>query len=218
MRLVALLRYLAADALRAGRWVGPLALFLVTTVAGTAEGESAIGSYGFTVAAILPVSMWLTIAVLNSEDPVQTAITTTAVGSALMVRLAKLLLAYLGAQVLTTVAVLWPLLIGQPASTSDVLAGVLAHLLSSLAGVAFGSLAGRPLLRAPTWAVTLGIAVFLLEILVPGCPPVRPIAQSFAADPNPSAAFGMLAVVAVQTVAGSAVLISAGHWLAQRRV
>lgn len=217
MRLVALVRYLAADALRAGRWVAPVVLFLAVTVTGTAVGESALGGYGLTATALLPVSMWLTIAVLNSEDPAQTAITTVAVGNALVVRLAKLLLAYLGGQILTAVAVLWPLLIGQPASAADVLAGVLAHLLSALAGVAFGSLAGRPLLQAPTWAVMIGIAVFLLEILVPGFPPVRPIAVSFAAGPDSSEVFGMLAVVALQTVIGASILIGLGHWLAQRR-
>jgi hypothetical protein len=217
MRLPALLRYLAADALRAGRWVAPLALFLILTASGTAVGETALGSYGFSAAALFPVSLWLTIAVLNSEDPVQTAIVTVTVGNAFVVRLAKLALAYLGAQILTVIAVLWPLLTGQPASAADVLAGVLANLLSSLAGVAFGSLAGRPLLRAPTWAVTLGLAVFLVEILVPGFPPVRPIAVTFARGPDPSAVFGMLTLVAVQTVAGAAVLIGLGHWLAQRR-
>jgi hypothetical protein len=217
MRLVALLRYLAADALKAGRWVPPMVLFLAVTVTGTAVGESALGGYGFTATALLPASMWLTIAVLNSEDPAQTAITAVAVGSPLLLRLAKLLLAYVGGQVLAAVAVLWPLLIGQPASAADVLAGVLAHLLSGLAGVAFGSLASRPLLRAPTWAVLIGITVFLLEILVPGFPPVRPIAVAFAGGPVSAAVFGMLAVVAAQTVTGAAVLIGLGHWLARRR-
>ena len=217
MKYLALVRYLAADTLRAGRWVAPLAAFLILTATGTAVGETALGSYGFTVTALLPVSMWLTIAVLNSEDPVQTAITTVAIGNAFVVRLAKLLVAYLGAQILTAVAVLWPLLTGQPASTADVLAGVLAHLLSSLAGVAFGSLAGRPLLRAPTWAVMIGITVFLIEILVPGFPPVRPIAVSFASHPKAPEVFGLLAVVAVQTVIGAAVLVGLSHWLSQRR-
>src|SRR5690349_15044983 len=128
------------------------------------------------------MSMWLTVAVLNSEDQVQALITTVTFGNAFGVRLAKLLVAYLGGQVLTAIAVLWPLLTGQSASLADLLAGLLAHLLSGLAGVAFGSLAGRPLLRAPTWAVMSGITVFLIEILVPGFPPVRPIAVSFASD------------------------------------
>jgi hypothetical protein len=218
MKFVALMRYLAVDALQAGRWVAPLAVFLVLTVTGTAVGETTLGDYGFTVTALLPVSMWLTIAVLNSEDPVQTEITTVTVGNAFLVRLAKLLVAYAGGQVLTAIAVLWPLLTGQRASEADLLAGVLAHLLSCLAGVAFGSLAGRPLLRAPTWAVIIGITVFLMEILVPGVPPVRPIAVSFSSDPTTPEVFDMLAGVAVRTMAGAAVLVGLGHWLAQRRI
>jgi hypothetical protein len=218
MRVLALMRYLADDALRAGRWVAPGVLFLAVTVSGTAVGESALGSYGFSVAALFPVSMWLTVAVLNSEDPAQTTITTVAVGNAFVLRLAKLLVAYLGGQVLIAVAVLWPLLMGQPAGPADVPAGILAHQLSGLAGVAFGSLIGRPLLSTPTWAVMIGIAVFLLELLVPGFPPVRPIAVSFATHPGPSVMFGLLAGVAVQTVAGVAALVGLGHWLAQRRV
>jgi len=216
--IVSLVRYLAGDVLRAGRWVAPGVLFLILTVSGTAVGGTALGGYGFTATALLPIAIWVTITVLNSEDPIQTGITTVAVGSALTVRLTKLAVAFLACQFLTAIGVLWPLLTGHRATASDVLAGLIGHLLSSLAGVAFGGLLSRPLLRAPAWAVIGGIVVFLLEILIPGFPPVRPIAVSFSDVPPTSAElFRTLGQVAAETVIGAVVLIGLAQRLAQRR-
>ena len=214
----ALIRYVAGDAVRAQRWVAPPVPFLVLTVTGTALGGTARGGYGFTITAIFPVAVWLTVAVLNSEDPIQMRITTATVGSLFRVRIAKLVVAYAGCQILAVIGVVWPLLTGHPASRSDVFAGVMGHGLSSLAAVAWGSLLGRPVLQAPAWAVVLGISAFLLEILVPGFPPVRPLAVSFsdASGVTPSGA-GVLAQVAVETIVGAAVLTGLGHLLARRR-
>jgi hypothetical protein len=214
----ALMRYLASDALRAGRWVGPGVLFLIVTVSGTAVGGSALGGYGLTATAVFPVAVWLTVIVLNSEDPVQAQITTAVVGSPLAVRSAKLAVSFLACQLLTGVGVGWPLLTGHPASAGEVLAGTVGHALTSLAGVAFGSLLGRPVVRTPGWAVLIGVAGFLVEVLVPGFPPVRPIAVAFSdASEVSTSLIRLLAVVALETVVGAAVLVGLGHVWAQRR-
>jgi hypothetical protein len=214
----ALMRYVASDALRAGRWVAPGVLFLIVTVSGTAVGGTAMGGYGLTATALFPVAVWLTVTILNSEDPIQALVTTAIVGSPLAVRLAKLTVSFLACQVLTAIGVVWPLLTGHPASAADVSAGTVGHLLSSLAGVALGSVLSRPVVRTPAWAVMIGIAAFLLEILVPGFPPVRPIAVAFSDAPDLSTSLTeLLALVAVETIAGAAVLIGLGHSWARRR-
>ena len=91
----ALLRYLAADALRAERWVAPLTVYLVACAAGTAVGGTALGSYGLSASLLFPVAVWVGVGVgvgvgvANAEDPVRTAVTVVTVGSALAVRLGK---------------------------------------------------------------------------------------------------------------------------------
>jgi hypothetical protein len=218
MIFAALVRYHASDALRSARWVAPGVLFVIITVSGTAVGGTALGGYGLTATALLPIAIWLSVAVLNTEDPVQEAITTATAGGSFLVRLAKLTVALLGCLVLTVFGVAWPLLTGHPATVGDVFAGAVAHLLSSLAGIAVGSLLSRPLLRTPAWAVLIGVAVFMIEILVPGFPPVRPIAVSFSDAPHvASSLVGILALVALETVVGATMLIGLGYVLARTR-
>lgn len=217
MTAIALVRYVASDSVRAERWVAPCVLFLIITVSGTAAGGTALGGYGFTVTALFPVATWVAVTVLNSEDPIQTAITTASVGSSLLVRLAKMTVAFLACQVLSTFALVYPLVTGHPASAGDVAAGAVGHLLSSLAGVTVGSLISRPVLRTPAWAVITGIVAFLVEILVPGFPPVRPLAVAFSDSPSPTWSASMLGLVAAETLAGSAVLIWLAHAISRRR-
>lgn len=213
-----LLRYLAADALRVGRWVAPGVVFLIVTASGTAVGGTAVGGFGLTATALFPISVWATVALLNSEDPTQAMITTAALGDPFTLRLAKLTLAYVAGQGLTALAIVWPLVTSHPATPGDVLGGIVAHLLTSLAGVTAGSFLSRPILRAPAWALMLGIALFLAEILIPGFPPVRPIAEAFSDSPAvtvPRAS--VLTVVALETLPATAVLVAFGYWLSRRR-
>jgi hypothetical protein len=218
VRAVALIRYLTADALRAERWVAPGVLFLLVTIARTPDGGNALGGYGLTAAVLLPIAIWMSITISNSEDPIQTAITVVTVGSALVVRIGKLALAYLTCVVLAAIGVVWPLLTGHPAGPADILAGVAGHLLTALAGVGFGSLLTRPVLRTPAWVVLIGLTFCVLEFLAPGLPPVRPVAILFAADaPAPHELTRSLSLIAIETLALTAVLVGAGHVLARRR-
>jgi hypothetical protein len=214
----ALIRYLARGVLRGQRWLAPVLVFLLVVVPGTAVGGTALSCYGFTAAVLLPVTLWLTVAVANDEDPVQTSITVVTVGSSLAVRLAKLVVAGLIAAVLGVFAVVWPLITAHPADTADVLAGLAGQLLCLLAGVALGAVLVRPLVRRPAWVVLGGTALCLVEILVPGFPPVRPVATLLSADPGTrSALWSGLGLAGIETLGLVAVLIGAGHWLALQR-
>jgi len=65
----ALLRYLAADALRAERWVAPLTVYLVACAAGTAVGGTALGSYGLSASLLFPVAVWVGVGVGERRGP-----------------------------------------------------------------------------------------------------------------------------------------------------
>lgn len=215
---MALVRYLAADALRAERWAAPVLTFLAAVVAFNAGGGSALSGYGFGATVLLPVALWLTIAVSNSEDPVQTSITVVTVGSPFRVRLATLALAYLICLPLSLVGIVWPLLSGHTAAGIDIVAGMTAHLLTALAGVAFGALLSRPVLDRLAWVVLAAVAICLAEVVVPGFPPLRQLLNLFAEEPlDPGAVARPLALIAARTVVLSGALLAVAHRIALDR-
>ena len=215
----ALLRYVAADALRAGRWLAPGLLFLAATLMSSAGGGSALSSYSFTATVLLPVTVWLAVAVNNSEDPVQTAIVVVTVGSALSVRLAKLIVAYLTCVPLAAIGVVWPLATGHPANGTAVLVGVASHLLVVLAGVAVSSLLSHPVIDAMAWVVVLGVAFCLVEVIVPGFPPLRQLLVLLAGDGRPtlSGAAIRLGLISAETLLLSTVTVTIAHRIARSR-
>ena len=73
----------------------------------------------------------------------------------------------------------WPLATGHPAAGVTVLAGLAAHLLAVLGGLAFGSVLSRPVLDRRAWAVLAGACCCLGEIVIPGAPPARQLISAF---------------------------------------
>lgn len=214
----ALLRYLAADALRAERWVAPLTVYLVACAAGTAVGGTALGSYGLSASLLFPVALWVGVGVSNAEDRVQTAVTVVTVGSALAVRLGKVAVAFAVCLGLVPVALLWPVVTGHAVTAADLAAGAAAHVTVAAAGTAAGAALSRPLVTRPAWVVIGGVGACLLEILVPGVPPVRPIALLLTDDASVTADLARrLAVVAAETAALATVVVGAGHAAARTR-
>jgi hypothetical protein len=211
----ALVHYLAADVLRSQRWVAPLLAFLAGVAVFNVAGGPLLTTYADTATVLLPVSVWLTVVVANSEDPVQAAITAVTVGGDLRLRLAKLLAAWAGCAVVTVVAVLWPLMAGSysgRATGSDVAAGMAAHLLVALFGVGIGALGMRAVLGRAGYTVLAATSLCLADLLVPHAPPARRILEIFD-----DGAVGGLVPVALATAALSAGLIALSLGIARRR-
>ncbi len=76
-----------------------------------------------------------------------------------------------------------PLITGHPASGGTAAAGLAAHLLAVLAGLAFGSVLSRPVLDRRAWAVLAGARCCLGEIVIPGAPPTRQLISAFTVSP-----------------------------------
>ena len=216
--MISLVRYVAADTLRAERWAAPVLLFLAATASFNAGGGTALACYGFTSAVLLPVAIWLTIAVGNGEDPVQRAITVVNAGGALRVQLANLLTAAAVCAALSVVSLMWAPLAGNPGGWGSVLAGAVAHLLTTIAGVAFGAVLSRPVLDRLSWVVLGATVVVLVELAAP-VPPLRPILVLFGQDGRTGAAGlgGPLLLVAAETVALAAVLVTVAHRIGRQR-
>jgi hypothetical protein len=213
--VIALVRYLAADSLRAERWAAPVLVFLAATASFNAGGGTALACYSFSAAVLLPVALWLTVAVSNGEDPVLRDITMVTAGSALRVRLATLLTAALVCTALAIVALAWSPLAGNPDSLGSVAAGAVAHAITITSGVAFGAVLSRPVVGRLSWVVLGGTGLLLLQLALP-VPPLRPVLTLFG-DDHPRDLALPLALIAVETVAMAAVLIAVAHRVARYR-
>lgn len=215
--MTALLRYLLADAVRAQRWVAPAVTFLAAIAVIDVGGGSALSCYSATSAALMAIALWLTIAVVSSEDPIQTAITVVIVGSPFRVQLGKLLTAYIGCLPLAGLGVLWPLVVGGHSfNATAIAAGLAAHLVTALTGVGFGALLSRPVLRHTAWAVLIGIMVCIAELAIPDFPPARQLLQALGAD-HPHGLGLSLVLIAVQAIALAAVAVAGAQRIARSR-
>lgn len=213
---VALIRFVGVDALRAQAWVAPYLCYLAAVALLDSAGASVLSLYASTSTVLLPVALWLAVAVVNSEDPVQTAITAVTAGGSGRVRLAKLTAAYLACLPLAGFAVGWPLLIGADGATGTALgAGLTAHLASALGGVGFGAMLSRPIMRRTAWVVLTAVAVTLADILVPGLPPAHQILAVLGRDHQTDLALP-LASTAAQSALLAAVAFLAAERLARR--
>jgi hypothetical protein len=213
--VTALVRYVAADALRAERWAAPVLVFLAATASFNAGGGSALSCYSFTAAVLLPVALWLTVAVSNSEDPVQEAVTTVTVGSGVRVRLAKLLTAALVCVLLAAVSLVWSPVAGNPSSARSVLAGAVAHAVTIAAGVAFGAVLSRPVVSRRSVVVLGATGLLLLELALP-VPPLRPLLSLFGDDHPRHLALPLLGIAA-ETAALSVTLVAVALRVARAR-
>lgn len=216
--MIALVRYVAADTLRAERWAAPALLFIAATASFNAGGGSALGCYGFTAAVLFPIAMWLTIGVSNGEDLVQQSITTVTAGSALRVQLAKLLTTALVCVPLAAIALVWAPVAGNPGSPGSVVAGAVAHAVTIATGVAFGSVLSRPVTERLSWVVCGAAGVLLLELAVP-VPPLRPLLTLFSSDrPEPLADLaGPLLLITAETALLAAALVTAAYRIGRSR-
>ena len=148
---------------RSQRWLPPVLFYGIALAVDSANGDSAADSFAYSAAFLLPVTAWLTRALLTAEPPEAAAITATAVGPARS-RLAALsaatsyglLCALLGALVAGVTG---------PGGASTLVAGLLTELICVLLGTAAGVLSAPPLVPAAGWGVLLA-GLLALGLLV----------------------------------------------------
>jgi hypothetical protein len=216
--MIALLRYLAADALRSQRWTAPLLGYAVAVaIIAPSDAAPLLPTMTMSAAALLPAALWLTVVVNHAEDPVQAHITGVTIGSLTVARLAKLGTAYLGCLLLTGLAMVWVLTSTDDPITVGLLGiGLLVHLLCALAGVALGALVSRPVLPRIGATVLAGVGMCLAELLIPGMPPIHPLLTAFGDHP-PANPWPTLGWVAAETIPLAVVAILAAHRVARAR-
>jgi hypothetical protein len=215
--VIALFRYTLSDTFHGQRWVAPIVtLGVVVAVASTQTG-SVLPTYAILATALVFVGTWLTVVVVNNEDPVQQTITETCAGGGAKVRLAKLLTSFLLCTVLGLVAIVPPAFISPDGvGPKDLLAGACAQAIAALAGVALGALCSRPIMRRHAWSVLLGILVGLCTILIPYGIPSRQLLVLF----NKTGQFALavpILLIGLETLALCALAVTASIRLASSR-
>jgi hypothetical protein len=197
----AALRYSCRDTLRGQRWVAPLVSFAAIDAIASAQTGSLLPTFATTATALLFVGTWLTVVVLNNEDPIQQTITESCVGSRSKLRVAKLVLAFLATATLGILGMIGPVLGSSSKVISrELVAGLCAQLITSIAAVTLGALCSRPLVRRLAWSVLLAISICLATVIIPGAPPTRQLLVLF----NMTGSFaltGPLLLTGVETLA-----------------
>lgn len=178
--MLALIRYSLGDTFRTQRWIAPVLCLVAIDAVACAQAGSALPTYGALATALLFVGTWLTVVVVNSEDPVQQTITEACAGSRTKVRLAKLLLGFVLCVLLGVLAMVPPtILAGGGLSIRNLSAGFFAQVIAALAAVALGGLCSRPIVRRHATSVLIGLLVGLAALLLPNGVPSRQLLVLF---------------------------------------
>jgi magnesium-transporting ATPase (P-type) len=215
--VIALVRYVWVDTLRSQRWVAPLLCFGAIDAIISAQSGSALPSYAIDAAALLFITTWLTVVIVNNEDPIQQKITEVCAGSSSKVRLSKLVVSLLIAVVLGVLGMIAPTVIsssGTPAR--DVVAGLCAQFITALMGVTFGAFCSRPIVPRRSMSVLLGVLLGMATVLVPHAPPTRQLLVLF----NESGHFSLgrpVLLIFVETVLLSVAAMAVSLHLSQRK-
>lgn len=178
--MVALLRYILSDTFHAQSWVAPVLTLGVVDAIVSAQTGSVLPTFAVLATALLFIATWLTVVIVNNEDPVQQSITETCAGDSGRVRLSKLIFSFVLAVLLGLIAMVPPIVISSSgAGLRDLLAGASGQLIAALAAVGLGALCSRPIVRRRAWSVLLGILVGLATVLIPDGVPSRQLLVLF---------------------------------------
>ena len=178
--MIALVRYVGRDTLRSQRWVAPLLCFGAIDAIIGAQSGSVLPSYAIGAAALLFITTWLTVVIVNNEDPIQQSITEVCAGSQTKVRVSKLGVSLLIAVPLGVLGMIAPTVVSTSKTTiMEVIAGICAQIITAVMGVTFGALCSRPIIRRKSWSVLLGVLLGMATVLIPHGPPTRQLLVLF---------------------------------------
>ncbi len=182
----------------------------------SAQTGSVLPTYAISATVLLFIATWLSIVVVNNEDPIQQSVTTVCAGSSYKVRLSKLLIAFCVSGALGLIGLIGPPLASTSGVTgTELLVGGAAQLLTALAGTALGAVCSRPLVSRRAWSVLIGFLVCLGTVIVPHCPPTRQILVLF--NETGSVALGLpVLLITGETLAISGIAMATSLRIAQQ--
>lgn len=215
---LAMVRYALASFARTQRWMAPVLIWLVVLGALYATDAGPLnGSYAFTAAVLMPVSAWLTVALLGCEDPNGRTVLWAAAGGPARAQAGLLAGAAIVCLPLAALALAWPLILDRHAgvAASSIAIGVVAHLVCLFVGVGLGGLVGPPVLYAPGVAALVIIGGSMVTLLSP-IPPMGPLLKLLSKT-HPGALALHFSLIVAESLALGAVLLTLALRLTRRR-
>jgi hypothetical protein len=181
--------------------VAPLVAFAAVDAIASVQTGSLLPTFAGTATALLFVGAWLTVVVVDSEDPIQQTITESCIGSRSKLRAIKLTVAFLATVAFGTLGMIGPVVVSSSkVMLREFVAGLCAQLITSVAAVGLGALCSRPLVRRLAWSVLLVLLICLATVIIPSAPPTRQILVLFN-NTGSFAVAGPLLLIGAETLA-----------------
>jgi len=206
--VLALTRYYLALLGHSQRYLPALLAYLALCVILYSDPNSPpLPLFGVSAGGLLVVSCWLTIALLDIEDPVQRLVTLSHARQWRRMISGAILTVLACSLVLTVITEVWSALKSfkfQPAALGI---GVLAHLACALLGIAIALPCSRLLVHRIGWTV-LAAVITLLVVLLAKIPLVHPLLHALTDDEPVGGPLVLAVVTSVVVLAASFLIVS----------
>ncbi|WP_433158867.1 hypothetical protein [Kribbella sp. CA-247076] len=182
--MTALYRYLMTSVLLSQRYLPPTLIFLAAMAVGTSSDSGPLqSSYAFCVLAMLVCTTWLTVAIVNHEDPTQRKIIRVMLGDSLRVLAVTVTVVLTWCLPLVVIGLVYPIVTGKHDITAGALAaGAFAQLSAAMIGASIGLLCSRLLIPRIGIAMLTAAAALLAVLLLRWISPIRPLMAMLSDD------------------------------------
>jgi len=215
----ALYRYLLTSVLLSQRYLPPTLIFLAAMAVGTTSDNGPLqSSYSFCVLAMLVCTTWLTVSIVNHEDPTQRKITLVMIGSSLRVLTMTVAVVITWCVPLLLIGLVYPIVTGKHVVTAgDLAVGAAAQLGAAMTGIAIGLLCSRLVIPRIGVAMLTAAAAILAVLLLRWISPIRPIMTVLSDEKTAGANAVPLTLLAVLSAILLAAAVLATKLLADRK-
>ncbi|MEV6301955.1 hypothetical protein AB0M02_21255 [Actinoplanes sp. NPDC051861] len=217
--MIALVRYDLSMLVRGQSYIAPFVLYASAIVTLTTNDQGPLPRvYTASAMTIFICMLWLTVALINTEEPAQRAMTSVAARGEHRVLAANVLAALVICLALTALGLIYPIPAGDHTwSSTDLVIGIVAQLTCGVTGIAGGLVCSRIVVRRTGYAVFLALGLIGVFTLIRVLPPVAPTMVILGSDrPATEMVTPLLlnGVIAVVLLAGSTI---AAYQVARRQ-
>ncbi|MEU0032296.1 hypothetical protein [Streptomyces sp. NPDC006335] len=218
--MIALFRYTTAVMLHSQRYIPPLLLFVAVAVVFTGSSESVpvAAIYGPVSGVLFVSSVWLTVTLVNVEDPVRRVIVVVHSGRSRSVLVATVLVALATSLLVSGLLLFLPMVMGDHSiSPDDILVGVLAQLTGASTGVAIGLLVSRLVIRRTGYSLVTALVLMSIISFSQGLPPINRLIRLLANTPDAPSLLARTAECAVIAMVLLTASVCVTSFIADRR-
>ncbi|MGW1682140.1 hypothetical protein [Saccharopolyspora sp. NPDC002376] len=214
--MIALIGYRLAELGHSQRYLPPVLLHIgLMAVLYSDNTGPALPGFAVTAAAMLVVSGWLTIALVDVEDVVQRTITRAHAGSAHRMLFGTVLTVLCCAVGLSSLTVVWSQVSsGFAYPAADLVIGLLGNLVCAAFGIAVALPCSGLVVRRIGYTVIAAAALFTVVLLVEWLPFAYPVVYALSSGTTPPALLIQSTLTALVALVAS--ILGVGTWVIRR--